>query len=105
MKRFCFISSISVAFLVLAGCGDTTESGENLPPEAILSVQPAGEVGVGSQVSLSGSSSTDPDGDTLEFRFEVTAPDGSSVLSGARGVSQSFTPQELGDYDVSMSAT
>jgi hypothetical protein len=105
MRRFRFISSICLALLVLAGCGEPDESEANRAPEALLTVNPSGEVGLGTQVGLSAASSTDPDGDILEFRWDVTAPDGTDVLDGARGVSQTFTPQQTGDFEVSLSVS
>ncbi|MDP2635593.1 MULTISPECIES: PKD domain-containing protein [unclassified Pseudoalteromonas] len=58
------------------------------------------KVVTGQAVNLDGSKSTDPEGDSLSYRWTLlAAPTGSSAsLSATDVVSPSFTPDEIGNY-------
>lgn len=65
----------------------------------IADAGPNQEVDTGTGVTLDGSGSSDPDGDTITYSWSLTVPDGSSAaLSGADTASPSFTPDVDGDY-------
>ncbi len=71
---------------------------ENLPPTAVAG--PDRDVTVGMMVSLDGSGSTDPEGQSLTFTWTlVSAPVGSvAMLAGADGVSPSLVVDLPGVY-------
>jgi hypothetical protein len=74
------------------GNGDT-----NAPPTANVSAP--NDVDVGTQVTLDGSGSSDPDGDDLTFSWTLSAPSGSNAtLSDASVEQPTFTPDVGGDY-------
>ncbi len=65
----------------------------------IADAGPNQEVDTGTGVTLDGSGSSDPDGDTITYGWSLTVPDGSSAaLGGADTASPSFTPDVDGDY-------
>lgn len=59
---------------------------------------------VGTAITLDGSASHDPDGDTLTFSWEIeSAPAGSSVtLLNADRVDPQFVPDEVGVYNITL---
>jgi hypothetical protein len=60
-------------------------------------------VTVGTATTVSGSTSYDPDGDTITYAWTLTKPVGSaSTLTGATSVTASFTPDVAGTYTVSL---
>jgi len=58
---------------------------------------------VGTSVTLDGSESSDPDGDDLTFSWALDTPSGSNAtLSDASAEQPTFTPDEVGDYIVTL---
>ena len=80
-----------------AGCGGGGSAG-NASPSAEAGANQT--VAVGTGVSLDGSRSSDPDGDTLAFQWAfVSLPAGSgAVLSTPAAATAAFTPDAEGDY-------
>ncbi len=73
-----------------------TASTQNIRPVAV-----AGEdkiVKIGESVSLDGSASYDPNGDSLIYRWAVIDPDGLRTAGMFRRATINFTPAEPGDY-------
>ncbi len=71
----------------------------NLPPEALISSD--GPFGIGLELSLDGSASTDPEGDALSFHWSVQiAPQTSTaeVLGSPDSPLAGFTPDTAGFY-------
>lgn len=87
------------ALLALTGCDSTGSNGsQNQPPTADVSVSRS-TVDVGTQVTLDGSGSSDPDGDDLIYSWSLDTPSGSSASLSDPSVEQpTFTPDVAGDY-------
>ncbi len=76
----------------------------NRAPTASIQA-PAGAT-TGNQVSLDGTGSTDPDGDTLTYAWTLTAPAGSAaVLDDATSATPTFTADVDGDYVVELTVS
>jgi hypothetical protein len=75
-----------------------TASGLNLPPVANAGAEQV--VAVGAPVTLSGSASTDPNGDTLTYQWSLTTRPNSSTaaLTNPNTVGPTFTPDLAGFY-------
>ncbi len=73
-----------------------TASSSNLPPVANAGSEQT--VRVGNLVSLSGSGSTDANGDVLTYLWTWTSNPGNVTLTGAGTVAPSFTPSLAGIY-------
>ncbi len=98
------------------GDGTTTEgtTGEERPPEGgpldLTNSAPVAQAGIdqtiaaGIKVSLDGTRSNDPDGDSLSYQWTMTdRPSGSSAtLSGFDTPNPSFTPDRPGDYTIQL---
>lgn len=77
---------------------------DNQPPKANAGIDQT--VNVGQQVQLSGSGSTDPDGDSLEYYWVLTTPPGSgTTLSGISVPSAAMNPSFIADYAGIFTAT
>lgn len=76
---------------------------ENKPPVANAGANQS-DVAIGSTVTLDGSGSSDPDGDTLTYKWTMTAkPTGSgAVLSDSTIVKPKFTADKAGSYTVQL---
>lgn len=75
-----------------------TASGQNLPP--VANAGPEQVVAVGAPVTLSGSASTDPNGDTLTYQWSLTTRPNLSAaaLTNPNTVGPTFTPDLAGFY-------
>ena len=89
------------AALVLTGC-DSSGTSSNQPPSVDITVTPP-MVDVGTQVTLDGSGSSDPDGDDLMFNWSLDTPSGSNAsLSDGSAESPTFTPDAPGEYTATL---
>lgn len=110
--RAFLIAAVVAASALAAGCGGDDES--NPPPAPAPAPLPnaaptvrAGanqSVLVGNTVQLDGTASTDPDGNTLTYRWTLLArPTGSAAqLTGAASARPSFVADLTGSYTVSL---
>ncbi|MFV2056604.1 MAG: PKD domain-containing protein, partial [Thiohalomonadales bacterium] len=75
----------------------------NRAPFAVI-VAPTAAVSTGDLVQLDGSSSSDPDQNTINFNWSISAPTGSSILSLSSSTAKmpTFTPDVAGDYTISL---
>jgi hypothetical protein len=80
-----------------------TASSSNLPPVANAGVEQT--VRVGDTVTVSGSGSTDANGDDLTYLWTWTSNPGNAILTGASTVSPSFTPSLAGIYVLTLTVT
>ena len=62
-------------------------------------------VRVGDTVTVSGSGSTDANGDDLTYLWTWTSNPGNAILTGASTVSPSFTPSLAGIYVLTLTVT
>ena len=104
------LSILATAVVIgLTGCGGGSSSSVegNVPPANTAPVANAGSaqtVALGEEVTVSGSASSDADGDALTYAWEITsAPTNSSAaLSSASTESVTFTPDVVGDYTLEL---
>lgn len=76
---------------------------QNSAPDASLTIEPSGdEIETGTEVTLDGSSSSDPDGDQLSFSWTLASvPNGSEATVRSPEAEQtSFTPDIGGAYEI-----
>ena len=79
-------------------------SSVNAAPTANAGTQQAAVVG--QTVTLDGSTSTDPDGDSLSFSWTLATPAGSAAtLSGATTAAPSFVPEVPGTYTATLTVS
>ena len=105
------ITSLFLPALLIVACGDDDKKdGPNQAP--IADAGPNQSVSAASIVTLSGSGSYDPDGDPLTFVWTFDGvPEGSALEGGAfavndtSDVANSFSPDELGTYVISLTVT
>lgn len=78
-------------------------SGANTPPEAIITPEEV-ETSVGVRTYLDGSQSTDPDGDSLSYRWQLRhKPAGSqSALTNSTSSATYLTPDTEGEYRIEL---
>jgi outer membrane protein assembly factor BamB len=108
IRYLCLIGVVALGLMALVGSnggdgGTETQNGEvNTPPVADAGSDQS--VQTGSLVTLDGSASTDPDGDTLTYNWTITSrPGGSAVgLSLSNTVNPEFTPDVDGTYVISL---
>jgi hypothetical protein len=80
-----------------------TASSANLAP--VANAGPEQTVRKGDLVQLSGSASTDANGDALNYLWTWTSNPGNAVLSGSLTVSPSFTPSVAGIYVLTLTVS
>lgn len=101
-----YVLSLVVSDGLLSSAPSTvtvTASSTNLPPVANAGVEQT--VRVGDVVSLSGSGSTDANGDALTYLWTWTSNPGNAILTGASTVSPSFTPSLAGIYVLTLTVS
>ncbi len=83
------------------------EVNANQPPTPSISVSPSSSVATGTQVTVDGSGSTDPEGGTISYTWNLTStPSGSSaMLSSTSSAQSNFTPDVAGSYTVELIAS
>ena len=98
------LSILGLAMLLgLAACGDDDAAPELL--DLVANAGPSQTVEVEDLVTLDGSASSDPEGETFTYNWEfTTVPSGSvATLDGAETASPTFTPDVAGEYMVQLS--
>lgn len=77
---------------------------ENQPPLVDAGLDQTATVG--STVYLDGGGSLDPDGEIVEFRWEIERPDGSKTTPAKPSdPTTRFSPTAVGEYEITLSAT
>ena len=105
-----FIQSSGVLFLllVLTCCGDNEEDIPGSPPIADPGEYDSVKLGNPTTITLDGSNSSDPDGDTLTYEWRlVQAPEGSTFVNffDTDKVRAFFTPDVEGEYIISLTVS
>ena len=101
---------------LLAGCGGGGGTPPNAPPQPTITLSGAITGGAdnpnlvtstGNDIVLDASSSKDPDGDALAYRWTLESKPAGSVaqLTATTGASSHLVPDVLGDYVVKVVAT
>lgn len=80
------------------------DQARNLAPVSFIGNTPTGVVG--EVYSLDGSQSSDPNGDSLTYTWNLIPPQGSvATLSGNTGATPAFTPDRAGDYLITLTVS
>ena len=115
MMRYIFLATVSISLMacgVGSGSSDETgsyasgnEGGQNSSPTA--DAGPDQTADVGATVTLDGSESSDPDGDTLTYSWSIdTQPSESTAsFSDATVARPSLTLDEVGEYRIQLSVS
>lgn len=98
MIRTILMTIAALALTACGGGGGGDGAPVNNPP--VADAGPAQEVATGILVTLNGSASSDPDGDTLTFQWTLTStPEGSTAsLSGSTTAFPTFMADAEGDF-------
>lgn len=102
--RYCYrVEAFNEAGEATSGESCVTTLQENRPPVALITV-PQTTVVVGETVRLDGSSSSDPDGDPLSFRWRFLSrpPDSEAELADLRAAQTSFVPDVPGVFELEL---
>jgi hypothetical protein len=94
--------TVCFSFLLFTGCDSSGPNTQNQPPSVDVTAS-ASTVDVGTQVTLDGSGTSDPDNDNLSFNWSLDAPSGSNAsLSDVSAEQPTFTPDVAGDYTATL---
>ncbi|MEL6557530.1 MAG: PKD domain-containing protein [Bacteroidota bacterium] len=104
MKKIFLIFCVAAITFSIA-CTDDPIEEFNLPPAAIIIAEDM--AGLNEEVTLNGTSSTDPEGETLTFAWAfISVPTGSAAsISNANQATASFTTDLEGSYIVSLTVS
>lgn len=109
----CWAFVTTTTFLILiggfhsTGCGGS-DGDDSEPPVVELTVESGTPVVPGDEIRLDASASTDPDGDPLEFRWELRERPASSSTAGLKDRELAvarFTPDVTGEYVVEVNVS
>lgn len=100
-----------IVVLILTACGGSGDNQDSKPvlvvPANRAPIANAGEdfsVSLGDVVTLDGSASSDPDGDSLSYTWKLlNGPD--ADISFINSVAPTFTPQKAGEYEISLTVS
>lgn len=100
---FVMLSLYLFSFSGCLGDRETKVNPANKAPVAKLTVESKGDLVAGNPVVLDGSLSRDPDGDKIEYRFEVNTPNGETLRSTDSSLpGYAFVPTEEGHYSAEL---
>ena len=104
ISRVLLVGILAVAFGIFSGCdaGSSMEE-SNDPPEAEVTIASTQPYPAGEAILLDGTSSSDPDGDSLSYSWSLSTPSGSNTSLSDDDASQTtFTPDTKGDYTATL---
>lgn len=104
LKRIGQTTSFLFLLLILAtGCKKDKDEPEPLKP-LVANAGPDQSVQVGQLVTLDGSGSADGEGKPITYQWALTQKPAKStvILTNANAVRATFTPDEVGDYELSL---
>ena len=93
--------------IVLSACGGSSDSKKNVelqnqPPNALINLEQV-SIDLNNSVTISGTSSHDPDGDVLSYKWSIKTAGGDDyTLADSTAETFTFTPDDFGVYDVSL---
>ena len=100
-----YVATLTVSDGFEQATDSVTVSTQNSAPQAMASASALSKQ-IGAIVTLDGTASSDVDGDSLSFNWQVTAPDGSTVtLIDADSAKPSFEISQLGDFEIRLTVS